>query len=153
MLLAIDIGNTNIVAGVFDGPASLSIVADRDEAGPDGGRVRLGSERPLFGRGTDAPRQSGRPLRRPAARSGIGGSGIPVFRRVGGGRQGRLEDGSPARHRPARRIGSRPPGERGGGVPQVRGPLVVVDFGTATTFCAVTADGVYKGGAILPESR
>lgn len=30
------------------------------------------------------------------------------------------------------------------------GPLVVVDFGTATTFDAVAADGAYLGGAIYP---
>jgi type III pantothenate kinase len=30
------------------------------------------------------------------------------------------------------------------------GPLIVVDFGTATTFCAVTAAGEYLGGAIAP---
>lgn len=30
------------------------------------------------------------------------------------------------------------------------GPLVVVDFGTATTFCAVSREGDYLGGAIAP---
>ncbi|GBF32044.1 pantothenate kinase type III [Desulfocucumis palustris] len=30
------------------------------------------------------------------------------------------------------------------------GPLVIVDFGTATTFCAVSARGEYLGGAIAP---
>jgi type III pantothenate kinase len=30
------------------------------------------------------------------------------------------------------------------------GPLIVVDFGTATTFDAVAADGAYLGGAIAP---
>jgi len=30
------------------------------------------------------------------------------------------------------------------------GPLIIVDFGTATTFCAVTKDGRYLGGAIAP---
>lgn len=30
------------------------------------------------------------------------------------------------------------------------GPLVVVDFGTATTFCAISAKGEYLGGAISP---
>jgi type III pantothenate kinase len=30
------------------------------------------------------------------------------------------------------------------------GPLIIVDFGTATTFCAVTKDGDYLGGAICP---
>ncbi|ACV61199.1 putative transcriptional acitvator, Baf family [Desulfofarcimen acetoxidans DSM 771] len=31
-----------------------------------------------------------------------------------------------------------------------RGPLVIVDFGTATTFCAVSEKGEYLGGAIAP---
>jgi type III pantothenate kinase len=30
------------------------------------------------------------------------------------------------------------------------GPLIIVDFGTATTFCAVTKAGEYLGGAIVP---
>ncbi len=30
------------------------------------------------------------------------------------------------------------------------GPLIIVDFGTATTFCAVTKDCDYLGGAITP---
>lgn len=30
------------------------------------------------------------------------------------------------------------------------GPVIIVDFGTATTFCAVDAKGVYLGGAICP---
>jgi type III pantothenate kinase len=30
------------------------------------------------------------------------------------------------------------------------GPLIIVDFGTATTFCAVTRSGEYLGGAIAP---
>lgn len=31
-----------------------------------------------------------------------------------------------------------------------KSPLIVVDFGTATTFDAVSADGAYLGGAIVP---
>jgi type III pantothenate kinase len=30
------------------------------------------------------------------------------------------------------------------------GPIIIVDFGTATTFCLVTAKGEYLGGAIAP---
>lgn len=33
---------------------------------------------------------------------------------------------------------------------QVRGPVVIVDFGTATTFDCVSARGEYLGGAIVP---
>ncbi|KNZ68859.1 transcriptional activator, Baf family [Thermincola ferriacetica] len=31
-----------------------------------------------------------------------------------------------------------------------KGPLIVVDFGTATTFCAISEAGEYLGGAIAP---
>ena len=33
------------------------------------------------------------------------------------------------------------------------GPLIIVDFGTATTFCAVSKNGEYLGGAISPGIR
>jgi type III pantothenate kinase len=33
------------------------------------------------------------------------------------------------------------------------GPLIIVDFGTATTFCAVSKNGEYLGGAISPGVR
>src|SRR3989338_519407 len=31
-----------------------------------------------------------------------------------------------------------------------KGHLIVIDFGTATTFCVISAKGEYKGGAIMP---
>jgi type III pantothenate kinase len=33
------------------------------------------------------------------------------------------------------------------------GPLIIVDFGTATTFCAITKNGEYLGGAICPGMK
>ena len=30
------------------------------------------------------------------------------------------------------------------------GPLIIIDFGTATTFCAVTEKAEYLGGSIAP---
>jgi len=33
---------------------------------------------------------------------------------------------------------------------QFGGPVVIIDFGTATTFCVVSAQGQYLGGAIAP---
>ena len=40
-----------------------------------------------------------------------------------------------------------------GGFAKYGGPLIVVDFGTATTFDAIAADGTYLGGAIAPGLR
>jgi type III pantothenate kinase len=37
-----------------------------------------------------------------------------------------------------------------GGYHKYGGPLIVVDFGTATTFDAISSEGVYLGGAIAP---
>lgn len=36
------------------------------------------------------------------------------------------------------------------GLEKYGGPLILIDFGTATTFCAVTKKGAYLGGAISP---
>ncbi|MCL4439555.1 MAG: type III pantothenate kinase [Firmicutes bacterium] len=36
------------------------------------------------------------------------------------------------------------------GIELYGGPLIIVDFGTATTFCAITDKGEYQGGAIAP---
>ncbi|AGK99898.1 type III pantothenate kinase [Desulfoscipio gibsoniae] len=36
------------------------------------------------------------------------------------------------------------------GYEQYGGPLIIVDFGTATTFCVISAKGEYLGGAIAP---
>jgi len=33
------------------------------------------------------------------------------------------------------------------------GPVIIVDFGTATTFCAISSKGEYLGGAICPGIR
>ena len=33
------------------------------------------------------------------------------------------------------------------------GPLIIIDFGTATTFCAISEDGEYLGGCIAPGIR
>jgi type III pantothenate kinase len=33
------------------------------------------------------------------------------------------------------------------------GPVIIVDFGTATTFCAISADGAYLGGVIAPGAE
>jgi type III pantothenate kinase len=33
------------------------------------------------------------------------------------------------------------------------GPLIIVDFGTATTYCAIAKNGDYLGGAISPGVR
>jgi BirA family biotin operon repressor/biotin-[acetyl-CoA-carboxylase] ligase len=74
------------------------------------------------------------------------GTGSPASRSsrartsTGGSRSGWL----PARGR------RRPAAERAGRAPRYKGPLIVIDFGTATTFDVVAKDGAYLGGVIAP---
>ena len=156
MLLAIDIGNTNIVLGVFDGTAlrhswRLTTARDRtsDELGltvtqlldRDGlelsnidGAVMASVVPPLTATMIDMCRRYlGRdPLNLEAGVE----TGMPILyehpSEVGADR---IVNGIAAYEAYGR---------------QRKLPLIVVDFGTATTFDAISAAGEYLGGVICP---
>ncbi len=156
MLLAIDVGNTNIVLGVFDGETlvhswRLQTLRERtsDELGLliDGlfahgkvdrtkiGGVILGSVvPPLTGTlQTMAARYFGVPM--VTIEPGLD-TGMPILyenpAEVGADR---IVNGIGAWERFGRGKGH---------------PMIVVDFGTATTLDAISANGEYLGGAICP---
>ena len=156
MLLAIDVGNTNIVLGVFDGAAlvqswRLQTLRERtsDELGllVDGlfAHSRIDRAR-ILGVivGSVVPPLTGT-LRAMAQRYfGVTpvivepalNTGMPILyenpHEVGADR---IENAVAAYERFGRTAGR---------------PLIVVDFGTATTLDAITANGEYLGGAICP---
>ena len=156
MLLAIDVGNTNIVLGVFDGDRlieswRLATLRERtsDELGlvvdalfarshldkRSVGGIILGSVVPPLTTtfGTMARRSFGLPAL--SIEPGIK-TGMPILyenpSEVGADR---IVNGVAAYERFGRSAAR---------------PLVVVDFGTATTFDAITASGEDLGGAICP---
>ena len=156
MLLAIDVGNTNIVLGVFDGEAlvrswRLHTVRERtaDElgllvdalfahAGIDRSKVIgiiLGSVVPPLTTTTRAMVERYFGVKALTVEPGLD-TGMPILydnpSEVGADR---IVNGVAAYER----FG------RGAGL-----PLIVVDFGTATTLDAITAKGEYLGGAICP---
>jgi type III pantothenate kinase len=155
MLLAIDVGNTNIVLGVFEGKAlvrswRLQTMRERtsDELGlvVEGlftqgridrtriGGVVLGSVVPTL-TGTLSAMAEGQFGRRPLIVDPATNTGMPI----------RYEN--PADVGADRIVNAIAAVEQYGG----RGrPMVVCDFGTATTFDAVSAQGEYLGGAICP---
>lgn len=61
-----------------------------------------------------------------------------------------MKTGMPIRYDNPREIGADRIVNAVAGFRKYGGPLVIVDFGTATTFDAVSADGEYLGGAISP---
>ena len=156
MLLAIDVGNTNIVLGVFDGTTlvrswRLQTLRERtsDElgllvdglfahSGIDHKRVRgivIGSVVPPL---TGTTRSMAEQYFGVASLmiDPAGNTGMPILYE------------NPAEVGADRIVNGIAAYERFGG--GARHPLIVVDFGTATTLDAITAKGEYLGGAICP---
>ncbi|MDH4161814.1 MAG: type III pantothenate kinase [Nitrospirota bacterium] len=152
MLLAIDIGNSNVVLGLFDG-------AKLRESWRIGTKAQITSDeyamiiKDLF------------------SFSGIGFSDVdgiilstvvppllPVmaemarkyFKRDPLVVTNDIKTGITLRYDNPREIGADRIVNAAAGFKLYGGPLIIIDFGTATTFCAITGQGEYLGGAIVP---
>lgn len=156
LLLAIDVGNTNIVLGVFEGERlehswRLATLRERtsDELGIwitqlfEHGRVETARVRAVVMASVVPPltRTTTEMVERyfklkPLVIDGDTKTGMPVLyenpSEVGADR---IVNGIGAYERYGRKDGR---------------PVIVVDFGTATTFDAITAKGEYLGGVICP---
>ena len=152
MLLAFDIGNTNIVIGAFDGEQLLNhwrITSDRQKTYDEYGLLL----NQLF-------QSSG--LKRTDVDDIIISSVVPnltdVFRTmceryfeleplvVGNG----LKTGMSIRYDNPKEIGADRIVNAVAAIEQYGAPLIILDFGTATTFCVVNEKKEYLGGAIAP---
>jgi len=156
MLIALDIGNTNIVLGVFDGKTlahSWRLTTLRERTADELGLLMHG----LFDvSGVD--RQAVRavimasvvpPLTTPAREMVERYLGVKAVVVEPG-----LETGMPILYEPPADVGADRIVNGIAAYEQygraARCPLVVVDFGTATTLDAISAKGEYLGGAICP---
>ncbi|HYA48852.1 MAG TPA: type III pantothenate kinase, partial [Burkholderiales bacterium] len=152
MLLAFDVGNTTVAVGLFRGPKlarSWKIKTDREKTSDEYGAVLLN----LF-------QVSGlQPKRIEAAiLSSVVPPLTPVMEDmcrtyfgldplvVGPG----LRTGMPILYENPLEVGADRIVAAVAAYEKYGGPAIVVDFGTATTFDAVSAKGEYLGGAIAP---
>ena len=149
MLLAIDIGNTNTVLGVFEGEKLERSLADQDRRAQHGRRA-----------GADLPRPADRSrdhryrgvLDRPsgAARAARHARDVLPAHPDGARRARESAPGSACSTRTRRRsapTASSTPWPR---TTSCTGPAIVVDFGTTTNFDVVSAKGEFLGGALAP---
>jgi type III pantothenate kinase len=161
MLLAIDVGNTNIVLGVFDGHqllVSWRLLTLRE---------RTADEVGVLVRGLFAQHAAGsRPIDVETIEAVVMGSVVPVLTPIMRGMAARYFGREPLIVDPVTNAGMpilyERPAEVGADriVNSVaayekygrtrRQPLIIADLGTATTFDAVTAKGEYVGGVICP---
>jgi type III pantothenate kinase len=158
MLLAIDVGNTNIVLGVFDGATLVQSWRLQTL------RERTSDELGLLVDGLFAHNR----IERVQIRGVILGSVVPpltstmreMVQRYFGVTPLVVEPGvntvmpilykNPADVGADRIVNAVAAYEKFGTVSRPPRPLIVLDFGTATTFDAVSAKGEYLGGAICP---
>ncbi|MFC1679927.1 type III pantothenate kinase [Elusimicrobiota bacterium] len=151
LLLAVDIGNTNVTVGVFRGERLVREWRLRTDAGRSTGsygRELAGLvSRDLKGKRVDrvvfgsvVPRLS--PVLRDLARRRFGVRAVEITPKTALGMRLRVD--RPAEVGADRLLNSLAAFRMFGG------PSVVVDFGTATTFDCISKRGDYIGGAILP---
>ncbi len=152
MLLVLDVGNTNIVLGVYEGHQLIDhwrISTDRlrttDEYGVLIGnlfhlnRVEMARVEAIFVSSVVPP------LNPTLERMGTRYFGVkPNF--VGPG----TKTGMNIRYENPREVGADRIVNAVAAYERFGGPLVIIDFGTATTYCAVNEAGDYLGGAIAP---
>ena len=152
-LLAVDVGNTNTVLGLYEGARLLHhwrLTTRRDATSDE---LALSVEGLL---GSSKAKTNAKPgdvivasvvpsLRFPmrqAFRQIFGRE--PVFVEPG------LKTGMPILYEVPQEVGADRIVNAVAAFAKVGGPCIVVDFGTATTFDVVTAKGEYAGGVIVP---
>ncbi|MEK6716581.1 MAG: pantothenate kinase [candidate division NC10 bacterium RIFCSPLOWO2_12_FULL_66_18] len=152
MLLALDVGNTNTVIGVFDGKALLThwrLSTRREGTRDEYGMLIKG----LFdfaglafqGVSTLILSSVVPPLQGPLEEMARQYFGVePMV--VGPG----IKTGMPILYESPRDVGADRIVNAVAAFEAYGGPCIVVDFGTATTFDAISARGEYLGGAICP---
>jgi type III pantothenate kinase len=155
MLLAIDIGNTNVVLGVFDGEKLVENwrVGTNTQITPDEYAIIL---KDLFGFARIEFKQIGGVII-----SSVVPPLLPVM--VEMSRKYISIEPMVATHELKTGITIRTDNPKEVGADRIvnaaaayrlyGGPLIIVDFGTATTFCAITKNGEYLGGAICPGMK
>ncbi len=152
MLLAVDVGNTNITLGVHDGQRwvhhwRIATVAERmpDEYGLQlRGLLEWAGVDPAALEGVSlasvVPPLTGKLVR--ALEQYVGHT--PFVVRAG------VRTGIRIRYEEPKAVGADRIADAVAVKQQYGGPACVVDFGTAITFDAITAEGDYLGGAITP---
>ena len=150
MLLVFDVGNTNIVLGTYDGDVLTKywrLSTNRNQTVDEYGImiINLFRHSNLDYRDVDAIVISSvvpplMPTLEEMSRSYFNVD--PLI--VGPG----IKTGMPILYDNPREIGADRIVNAIAGYEQYGGPLIIVDFGTATTFCVVSAKGEYLGGAI-----
>lgn len=146
MILAVDIGNTDTVLGLFLGDDLARVKRVRTSSLKDEVSVIRMLQGFKRGKLDGAIVSSVVPGLTPHILGSIKkGYGIPAMRV-----SNRLNSGLKIRIKKPEELGADRLVNAACAFKEYGGPVIVVDFGTATTLCAVSGKGEYMGGAIMP---
>ncbi|MCD6327133.1 type III pantothenate kinase [bacterium] len=155
MFVAIDIGNTQVVIGVFEGERLKNTwrISTDHRRTADEHSLLFSS---LFAEAGIKPRDA----------DGIGISSVVpplsrVFSKMAAKIFGKeilhiapgIKTGMPIHYDNPAEVGSDRIANAVAAYSQARRAVIIVDFGTATTFCAVSERGEYLGGSIVPGMK
>ena len=152
MLLAVDVGNTNTVLGVFRGKelvAHWRLTTARDQTVDEYGILT----RDLFTLAELEPREIGGVIISsvvPPLNATLAGMAERYFGHKALFVEPGVKTGMPVLYEVPQEVGADRIVNAVAAHARVGGPCIVVDFGTATTFDVVTAKGEYAGGVIVP---
>ena len=150
MLLVFDVGNTNIVMGVYQEERLVHSWRMTTDRGKTADEYELQVRAFLLNAGVDTAEildvivSSVVPPLMPALERMVRNCFGKEALVVGPG----VKTGLPILYDNPREIGADRVVNAVAGYEKYGGPLIIVDFGTATTFCAIDGDGRYLGGAI-----
>ena len=152
MLLAIDIGNTNIVVGIFEGSQLLAHwrLATNPKATSDEYGVLCENLLTRSGRTSDSITGAIVSSVVPTLTGTFESMIAAYFHRTPLIVSSDLDLGLTLNYANPREIGSDRLVNAAAAYHKFRRDLIVVDFGTATSFCAITRTGSYLGGIIAP---
>lgn len=152
MLLVIDIGNTNVVWGIFEGSTLVAhwrLATDPKTTADEYGVLCLN----LLARSGRTPQQVTDAIISSVVPALTGTFDTMVetyFHRTPLVVSSDMDAGLTLKYANPKEIGSDRIVNAAAAYHKYKTDLIIVDFGTATTFCAVTATGDYLGGVIAP---
>lgn len=154
MLLVVDIGNTNVVLGIYDGPvlkAHWRLATDAKTTADEYGILFTNL---LTSAGLVPAQTSGAIMSCvvPTLTATFETLIEQYFRQRPLIVTSESDTGLTIRYPNPKEIGSDRLVNAAAGYHKYRRDLIIVDFGTATTFCAVTKEAEYLGGSLLRAS-
>lgn len=152
MLLAFDVGNTNILIGLFDGDKlndSWRIATDLGKSSDEYGVL---IEQLFIHQGVDIHDVNDIIISTvvPSLLFTLQHMSVKYFKKQALVVEAGVKTGLAIKYDNPQQVGADRIVNAVAAYEKYGGPAIIVDFGTATTFCAVTEKGEYLGGSIAP---